>query len=170
MLAASARLRNRDDFARTVSRGRRATRGSLAVHVAVPSREWAGSSVGDAITGSPETGKTSWPSRSEYSERATNGSGQKSPASGDVWLSPRAGFVVSRAVGGAVARNRVRRRLRHLMRDRLVSLPAGTDVVVRALPGAATRSSAALGVDLDRALVAALDRSDMAGAGGRGSK
>src|SRR5215813_4730379 len=159
MLAASARLRNRDDFARTVSRGRRATRGSLAVHVAVPSREWAGSSVGDAITGSPETGKTSWPSRSEYSERATNGSGQKSPASGDVWLSPRAGFVVSRAVGGAVARNRVRRRLRHLMRDRLVSLPAG-----------ATRSSAALGVDLDRALVAALDRSDMAGAGGRGSK
>src|SRR5215475_2919117 len=166
MLAASARLRNRDEFARTVSRGRRATRGSLAVHVAVPSRQWAGSSVGDPLSDSPEAGKTSRPSRSGDAERVTNGSGQKSPASGDVWSLPRAGFVVSRAVGGAVARNRVRRRLRHLMRDRLTSLPAGTDVVVRALPGAATRSFSALGVDLDRALVAALGQSDMAGAGG----
>ena len=37
----------------------------------------------------------------------------------------RAGFVVSKAVGGAVARNRVRRRLRHLARERLADLPAG---------------------------------------------
>ena len=32
---------------------------------------------------------------------------------------PRVGFVVSKAVGNAVARNRVKRRLRHLARERL---------------------------------------------------
>jgi ribonuclease P protein component len=48
------------------------------------------------------------------------------------------GFIVSRSVGNAVARNRVRRRLRHLAADRLASTPAGTNVVVRALPRAAT--------------------------------
>jgi len=69
--------------------------------------------------------------------------------------SSRAGFVVSRAVGGAVVRNRVQRRLRHLMRDELAKLPPGTDVVVRALPAAATRSYADLGADLSAALTAA---------------
>ena len=51
--------------------------------------------------------------------------------------SPRVGFVVPRAVGPAVARNRVRRRLRHLLRDRLDRLPAGSRLVVRVLPAAA---------------------------------
>ncbi len=64
----------------------------------------------------------------------------------------RVGFSVGRSVGNAVVRNAVRRRLRHLMRDRLGRLPAGTDVVVRALPGAATASSARLSEDLDRSL------------------
>ena len=67
----------------------------------------------------------------------------------------RAGFVVPKAVGGAVARNAVRRRLRHLVRERLAELPAGTVLVVRALPGAADASYARLGADLDAALVAA---------------
>jgi ribonuclease P protein component len=67
----------------------------------------------------------------------------------------RAGFVVSRAVGGAVVRNTVRRRLRHLMRDRLAGLPAGTAVVVRALPEAAGATYGQLGADLDAALAAA---------------
>jgi ribonuclease P protein component len=66
----------------------------------------------------------------------------------------RAGFVVSKAVGNAVHRNRVRRRLRHLVRDRLPALPAGAALVVRALPGAADRSYAQLGADLDGALAA----------------
>lgn len=61
----------------------------------------------------------------------------------------RVGFVVSKAVGDAVTRHRVARRLRHLMRDRLETLPAGTLVVVRALPPAATASSRDLGQDLD---------------------
>jgi ribonuclease P protein component len=62
------------------------------------------------------------------------------------------GFVVSKAVGNAVVRHRVTRQLRHLMRDRLPLLPAGTLVVVRALPPAAAASSRELGLDLDAAL------------------
>lgn len=50
----------------------------------------------------------------------------------------RAGFVVSKAVGGAVTRNRVKRRLRHLVAARLTGTGTGLDVVVRALPAAAT--------------------------------
>jgi ribonuclease P protein component len=71
---------------------------------------------------------------------------------------PRAGFVVSKAVGGAVVRNRVKRRLRHLVRDRLATLPEGADLVVRAQPGAAGRSTAQLAADLDLALDAATRR------------
>jgi ribonuclease P protein component len=50
----------------------------------------------------------------------------------------RAGFVVSKAVGGAVTRNRVKRRLRHLVAAQLPQQTHGADVVVRALPAAAT--------------------------------
>ncbi|MDT0342143.1 ribonuclease P protein component [Streptomyces litchfieldiae] len=65
---------------------------------------------------------------------------------------PRAGFVVSKAVGNAVVRNRVQRRLRHLMRDRLSALPAGSLVVVRALPGADGAPYDQLARELDAAL------------------
>ncbi|MEV0638118.1 ribonuclease P protein component [Streptomyces sp. NPDC050619] len=64
----------------------------------------------------------------------------------------RAGFVVSKAVGGAVVRNKVKRRLRHLMRDRVALLPPGSLVVVRALPGAGDADHAQLAQDLDAAL------------------
>ncbi|MDO5067577.1 MAG: ribonuclease P protein component [Propionibacteriaceae bacterium] len=47
----------------------------------------------------------------------------------------RVGFVVSKAVGNAVIRNRVKRRLRHLVASRPET--TGLDVVVRALPAAA---------------------------------
>ncbi|MGK5532325.1 ribonuclease P protein component [Streptomyces sp. URMC 129] len=65
---------------------------------------------------------------------------------------PRAGFVVSKAVGNAVVRNRVQRRLRHLVRERLGLLPAGSLVVVRALPGAGDAAYAQLARELDAAL------------------
>ncbi|MDT0307036.1 ribonuclease P protein component [Streptomyces sp. DSM 44917] len=65
---------------------------------------------------------------------------------------PRAGFVVSKAVGNAVVRNRVQRRLRHLVRERLSELPAGSLVVVRALPGAGEAPAGRLARDLDAAL------------------
>ncbi len=64
-------------------------------------------------------------------------------------LPPRVGFVVSKAVGGAVVRNRTKRRLRALVAARLDRLPAGTDVVVRANPAAAAASSRELGEALD---------------------
>ncbi|SDK82143.1 ribonuclease P protein component [Streptomyces indicus] len=63
----------------------------------------------------------------------------------------RAGFVVSKAVGVAVVRNKVKRRLRHLVRERLSELPPGSLVVVRALPGAGDADHAQLAQDLDAA-------------------
>ena len=60
------------------------------------------------------------------------------------------GFVVSKAVGPSVVRNRVKRQLRHLTRDRMAALPAGSLVVVRANPAAA--GSTDLAADLDSAL------------------
>ena len=65
---------------------------------------------------------------------------------------PHVGFVVSRAVGNAVTRNRVKRRLRHLVRERLRSLPPASLLVVRALPASAAASYPGLGRDLDTAL------------------
>jgi ribonuclease P protein component len=67
----------------------------------------------------------------------------------------RAGFVVSRTVGGAVQRNRVRRRLRHLVRRHLDQIPQGALLVVRALPAASTAPRRRLAEDLTAALYAA---------------
>ncbi|MFE9788396.1 ribonuclease P protein component [Nocardia salmonicida] len=57
---------------------------------------------------------------------------------------PRFGLIVSKAVGNAVVRHRVARRLRHMCAQVVDELPVGTDVVIRALPGAATADSAEL--------------------------
>jgi ribonuclease P protein component len=65
---------------------------------------------------------------------------------------PRAGFVVSRKVGNAVTRNRVRRRLREQVRARLDRVPDDGLLLVRAQPSAAEASSAKLGRALDEAL------------------
>ncbi len=64
----------------------------------------------------------------------------------------KVGFAVSRAVGIAVIRNQVKRRLRHAMRSRVGSLPHGSLIVVRALPAAASASFVELGADLDQCL------------------
>ena len=64
----------------------------------------------------------------------------------------RVGFVVSRSVGTAVVRNRVRRRLRHLVRDRLADLPPASTLVVRALAGAGDATYDELRADLGRCL------------------
>lgn len=65
------------------------------------------------------------------------------------------GFTVSKAVGNAVTRNRVKRRLRHLTREHLLALeglPGRAALVVRALPASAEASYATLGADLGRTL------------------
>jgi ribonuclease P protein component, eubacterial len=67
----------------------------------------------------------------------------------------RAGFIVSKAVGKAVTRNRVKRQLRHAAAAAFVSAPTGVDVVVRALPAAVAGD---LRVDFDTALGDCLGR------------
>jgi ribonuclease P protein component len=67
----------------------------------------------------------------------------------------RAGFIVSKAVGKAVVRNRVKRQLRHLAAAALPATPFPVDVVVRALPEA---SGGDLRSDFDSALIACLNR------------
>jgi ribonuclease P protein component len=57
----------------------------------------------------------------------------------------RAAVVAGRRVGPAVVRNRVKRRLRAIVRDELPQLPGGTLLVVRALPGAAAADYGQLG-------------------------
>ena len=47
----------------------------------------------------------------------------------------RFGFIVTKAVGNAVTRNLVRRRLRSIGREVLPNIGPGMDIVIRALPG-----------------------------------
>lgn len=66
--------------------------------------------------------------------------------------STHVGFVVGKQIGPAVARNRVRRQLRHLVADRMDTLPRGARLVIRALPASGTAGSQALAADLDHTL------------------
>jgi ribonuclease P protein component len=75
---------------------------------------------------------------------------------------PRIGFVVSKAVGPAVTRNLVKRRLRHLTRARLHLLSRGSMLVVRALPAAADASYEELAHELDRCLAKVSAPKDLA--------
>ncbi|MFJ6196904.1 ribonuclease P protein component [Micromonospora sp. NPDC092111] len=129
MLTAAQRLRRSNDFAAAVRGGRRAGRGAVVVHLTLPAAPE------PTATTSPE------PARSTDPEMISG--------------STRAGFVVSKAVGPAVVRNKVRRRLRHLVRDRLAGLPPGSTLVVRALPAAAGTPYDRLSGDLDAAIAAA---------------
>ena len=128
MLPRELRITRPQDFRHVLRRGRRAGRRHLVVHaVAAPAVPPA-----DRAEGADRAGRPDAPT----------------PATRPA----RAGLVVGRGVGPAVARHRVSRRLRHLLRPRLEALPAGTDLVVRAQPPAADATSAQLGDDLDAAL------------------
>ena len=70
------------------------------------------------------------------------------------------GFVVGKAVGSAVTRNRVRRRLRHLAAGQLPGTPVALDIVVRALPRAAAAPTE-LSADLASAWSQAVARLDV---------
>ncbi|WP_406268439.1 ribonuclease P protein component [Nocardia sp. NBC_00881] len=116
MLPEPYRLHHRADFSRTVRRGQRIGRRDLVVHTFVHGY--------DRVVGVDER--------------------HDDPIPNDVLVrvgGPRFGLIVSKAVGNAVIRHRVARRLRHMCAQVIAELPAGTDVVIRALPGAATASS-----------------------------
>ncbi|WP_422754005.1 ribonuclease P protein component [Micromonospora sp. WMMD708] len=133
MLTAAQRLRRSTDFAAAVRGGRRVGRGAVVVHLTLPATATpAATPLG---TTPPEPARTTDPELISESSRA--------------------GFVVSKAVGPAVVRNKVRRRLRHLVRERLATLPAGSTLVVRALPTAAGTPYPRLAGDLDAAIAAA---------------
>lgn len=85
-----------------------------------------------------------------------------SAQNGAVPTGPRVGFVVSRAVGPAVTRNLVKRRLRHLSREQLGVLPPGSMLVIRALPAAAEASYDQLARELDRCLAKVSATKDIA--------
>jgi ribonuclease P protein component len=61
----------------------------------------------------------------------------------------RCGFVVSRRVGKAVERNRVKRRLREILRRRLPAMASGWDLVFSARPTAASTPYARLAEAID---------------------
>jgi ribonuclease P protein component len=64
----------------------------------------------------------------------------------------RFGFIVSRQVGGAVVRNSVRRRLKAVCFESLECVLPGSEIVIRALPSAASASYADLRDDVTRCL------------------
>ena len=69
----------------------------------------------------------------------------------------RIGLSTPRTLGGAVQRNRVRRRLRELVRARLERIGPGWDLLLIARPAAGESSQAKLGAALD----ALLERSEI---------
>ena len=69
----------------------------------------------------------------------------------------RIGLSTPRKLGGAVQRNRVRRRLRELVRARMERIGPGWDLLLIARPGAGEATS----IDLGAAIDSLLDRSDI---------
>ena len=64
----------------------------------------------------------------------------------------RFGFSIKKALGGAVARNRIRRRLREVVRCHRLEIPAGWDIVIHPKSTVARAPFAALTTDLLRLL------------------
>lgn len=118
------------DFRTAIRGGVRAGRPTLVVHagrLVVPS------STADETRMSPGFSTGVIPAPTTGSDVMGDGP----VVTSDPGMTPRVGFVVSKAVGNSVTRNRVERRLRHLVRPLLPDLSEGTLVVVRALPAAA---------------------------------
>jgi ribonuclease P protein component len=65
----------------------------------------------------------------------------------------RFGFSIKKALGGAVVRNRIRRRLREVVRCHRLEIPAGWDIVIHPKSSVARAKFAALTADLVRVLM-----------------
>ena len=66
----------------------------------------------------------------------------------------RFGFSIKRALGGAVVRNRIRRRTREVIRLHRQEIPAGWDIVIHPKPNVATAAFPALTAELLKLLKA----------------
>ena len=64
----------------------------------------------------------------------------------------RYGFSIKKALGSAVVRNRIRRRVREMVRCHRLEIPAGWDIVIHPKSSVARAASAALAADLLRLL------------------
>jgi ribonuclease P protein component len=64
----------------------------------------------------------------------------------------RFGFSIKKALGGAVVRNRIRRRLREMVRCHRLEIPAGWDIVIHPKSAVSKAPFAALTADLLRLL------------------
>ena len=62
----------------------------------------------------------------------------------------RFGFSIKKALGGAVVRNRIRRRVREIVRCHRLEIPAGWDIVIHPKSNVAKADFAALKADLLR--------------------
>ena len=62
----------------------------------------------------------------------------------------RFGFSIKKALGGAVVRNRIRRRIREIVRGHRAEIPAGWDVVIHPKSSVAQAEFAVLTADLMR--------------------
>ncbi|MDO5030250.1 MAG: ribonuclease P protein component [Corynebacterium sp.] len=85
-------------------------------------------------------------------DTATSGGENKTDTQIARFGGPRIGLVVSKAVGNAVTRHAVSRKLRHIMADAVEDYPSTLDIVVRALPASATATSQELSQDVQSAL------------------
>jgi ribonuclease P protein component len=131
------RLHHHSDFSRTVRRGHRIGRRDVVVHALIPD-------VAVVPPGVPDDAIVS----------RVGG--------------PRVGLIVNKAVGSAVVRHRVSRRLRHVCAQLFAEMLStanphavplrAADLVIRALPSAASASSAELTGQLRSGFEAALSR------------
>ena len=64
----------------------------------------------------------------------------------------RFGFSIKKALGGAVVRNRIRRRIREIVRSHRPEIPAGWDIVIHPKITVARAEFGALAADLLRML------------------
>ncbi|MGO4690474.1 ribonuclease P protein component [Glaciibacter sp. 2TAF33] len=64
----------------------------------------------------------------------------------------RFGFIVAKNVGGAVTRNRIRRRMKAASYELVLSVEPGTDVVIRALPASARAEWSTLQAEISASL------------------
>ena len=95
--------------------------------------------------------------RVDFEAIARDGRSRSTPLLVVRWLrtergETRVGLSTPRTLGGSVQRNRVRRRLRELLRRRLGTIGPGWDLLLIARPAAGQATYAELGDALDAAL------------------